>query len=193
MYKLHMPHYDENDNRELIIIRKLFKEVLGYTNAEIEYFVKTHFSCDVAINLTLEQAQQITQIFLDNDIQIYLADQKNNRSLFWTKDLGIVIPKNPAKSHYCDEPLITRDHLVDAFTEQEKERQRNIQETQREEREKALAAKSANIPTCPTCGSTNIRRISTAEKATGVILFGIFSNKRKYQFECQNPKCKYKW
>lgn len=50
-----------------------------------------------------------------------------------------------------------------------------------------------NIPTCPTCGSTNIRRISTAEKATGVILFGIFSNKRKYQFECQNPKCKYRW
>lgn len=52
---------------------------------------------------------------------------------------------------------------------------------------------SYNIPKCPTCGSTNIRRISTAEKATGVILFGIFSNKRKYQFECQNPKCKYKW
>ena len=36
-----------------------------------------------------------------------------------------------------------------------------------------------NKPQCPTCGSTNIRRISTAEKATGVILFGIFSNKRK--------------
>lgn len=53
--------------------------------------------------------------------------------------------------------------------------------------------KETNIPKCPTCGSTNIRRISTAEKATGVILFGIFSNKRKYQFECQNPNCKYKW
>lgn len=49
------------------------------------------------------------------------------------------------------------------------------------------------IPKCPTCGSTNIRRISTVEKATVVILFGIFSNKRKYQFECQNPGCKYMW
>lgn len=54
-------------------------------------------------------------------------------------------------------------------------------------------SQSTNVPKCPTCGSTNIRRISTVEKATGVILFGIFSNKRKYQFECQNPKCKYKW
>lgn len=53
--------------------------------------------------------------------------------------------------------------------------------------------KQQNLPKCPTCGSTNIRRISTAEKATSTIMFGIFSNKRKYQFECQNPKCKYKW
>lgn len=59
--------------------------------------------------------------------------------------------------------------------------------------DKSQTQQSSNIPKCPTCGSTNIRRISTAEKATGVILFGIFSNKRKYQFECQNPKCKYKW
>lgn len=70
---------------------------------------------------------------------------------------------------------------------------------QREGNEKLLQKatldkqREQNKPKCPTCGSANIRRISTAEKATGVILFGIFSNKRKYQFECQNPKCKYKW
>lgn len=51
----------------------------------------------------------------------------------------------------------------------------------------------SNVPHCPTCGSTNVRKITTAEKATGVFLFGIFSNKRNCQFECQNPKCKYKW
>lgn len=53
--------------------------------------------------------------------------------------------------------------------------------------------KEANIPKCPTCGSTNIRKITATEKAAGVVIFGLFSNKRKYQFECQNPKCKYKW
>lgn len=51
----------------------------------------------------------------------------------------------------------------------------------------------ANVPKCPTCGSTNIRKITATEKAAGVVIFGLFSNKRKYQFECQNPKCKYKW
>lgn len=190
MYKLHMPMMDKND-KEFLITRKLFKEVLGYTDNEIEYFANTHFSCDVAINLTLEQAQQITQIFLDNNIQIYLEDQATNRSLYWQKDLGIILKENPPKSHYCDEPLITRDHLVDAFTEQEKERQRNIQETQREEWEKALVAKSVNIPTCPTCGSTNVRPISTTKKATGFILAGVFSSNFGKCYECL--QCKYKW
>ena len=126
MYKLYMPDYNENDNRELIIIRKLFKEVLGYTDKEIDYFEKTHFSCDVVINLTLEQAQQITQIFLDNDIQIYLEDQATNRSLYWQTDLGIIIKKEPPKSHNCDEPLVSRDHLVDAFTQQNTQKGKGI-------------------------------------------------------------------
>lgn len=190
MYKLHAPMINSRQH-DLVVVRKIFKEVLGYIDKEIDYFEKTQFCCDVVINLTLEQAQQITQIFLDNDIQIYLEDQATNKSLYWQKDLGIIIPKNPPKSHYCDEPLITRDHLVDAFTEQEKERQRNIQETQREEREKALAAKNANIPKCPTCGSTNVRPISTTKKATGFILAGVFSSNFGKSYECL--QCKYKW
>lgn len=190
MYKLHMPMMDKND-KEFLITRKLFKEVLGYTDNEIEYFANTHFSCDVAINLTLEQAQQITQIFLDNEIQIYLKDQKNNNYLAWTKNLGIIIPKNPPKSHYCDEPLVSRDHLVNAFTEQEKERQYNIEEARREEREKTLDAKSANIPKCPTCGSTNVCKISAGKKAIGFVAVGVFSSNFGKTMHCKN--CGYKW
>ena len=52
---------------------------------------------------------------------------------------------------------------------------------------------SQPIPKCPTCGSTNIRRISATEKAVNIGMFGLFGNKRKYQFECLNPNCKYKW
>ena len=80
MYKLHMPSIWE-DKEECLIAQKLFKEVLGYTDEEIKYFTKTHFSCDVVINLTLEQAQEIAQIFYNNDIQIYLKDQKTNSIL----------------------------------------------------------------------------------------------------------------
>lgn len=179
---------------DLIIVRKIFKEVLGYTDKEIDYFEKTQFCCDVALNLTLEQAQQITQIFLDNDIQIYLEDQSTNKSLYWQTDLGIIIKKEPPKSHNCDEPLVSRDHLVDAFTQQEKERQENIRQAQQEARNNAIAKTNntqSNTPKCPTCGSTKVHLISTAKKATGFVLAGVFSSSFGKSYECEN--CKYKW
>ncbi len=50
-----------------------------------------------------------------------------------------------------------------------------------------------NTPKCPTCGSTRIRHISSFEKATNAVAFGLLGNKRKCQFECSNPQCKYRW
>ena len=189
-----MPIIEEN-NKKYPIVKKLFKEVLGYTNEEIKYFTKTQFCCDVVINLTLEQAQEITQIFYNNDIQIYLIDQKTNKYLFWQPDLGIIIKKEPPKSHYCDEPLVSRDHLVDAFTQQEKERQENIRKAQQEARNNAIAKtnnkQSTNIPKCPTCGSTNVKHISTLNRAVSIGVFGLFSSKIGKNYECLN--CKMKW
>ena len=48
-------------------------------------------------------------------------------------------------------------------------------------------------PKCPTCGCTEIRKISATEKVVNIGMFGLLGNKRKYQFECLNPACKYKW
>ena len=48
-----------------------------------------------------------------------------------------------------------------------------------------------NIPKCPTCQSTNIKKISATSKATNAALFGLFGNKRKKQFHCNN--CGYEW
>ena len=48
-------------------------------------------------------------------------------------------------------------------------------------------------PRCPTCGCTNIRRISSTEKMGNAMAFGLFGNKRKQQFECLNPQCRYRW
>lgn len=50
---------------------------------------------------------------------------------------------------------------------------------------------NTNVPKCPTCQSTNIKKISTAKKATHGIMFGIFSKTAFSQFECCN--CGYKW
>lgn len=193
MYKLYAPNYSERDPL-LPIIQNLFKEVLGYTDEEIKYFTKTHFSCDVVINLTLEQAQEIAQIFYSNDISIYLRDQKTNSSLYWQTDLGIILKKEPPKSHYCDEPLVSRDHLVDAFTQQEKERQENIRQAQQEARNNAIVKTNntqSNKPKCPTCGSTNVRHISTLNRAVSIGVFGLFSSKIGKNYECLN--CKAKW
>ena len=48
-----------------------------------------------------------------------------------------------------------------------------------------------NIPKCPTCQSTNIKKISATSKATNAMLVGLFGNKRKKQFHCNN--CGYEW
>ena len=48
-----------------------------------------------------------------------------------------------------------------------------------------------NIPKCPTCGSTNIRRISTLDRAVSIGILGIFSGKIGKNYECLN--CKAKW
>jgi len=49
------------------------------------------------------------------------------------------------------------------------------------------------MPKCPTCGSENIRRISQNERSGNALMFGLYGNKRKYQFECLNKSCGYKW
>lgn len=52
-------------------------------------------------------------------------------------------------------------------------------------------AQRANVPKCPTCGSTNVERISTAQKAFGFALVGLFSSNLGKTMHCKN--CGYKW
>lgn len=48
-----------------------------------------------------------------------------------------------------------------------------------------------NIPKCPTCGSTNIKRITTVNRAVSVLTLGILSEKIGKNYECLD--CKAKW
>jgi transposase-like protein len=70
-----------------------------------------------------------------------------------------------------------------------------LQEKQRikQEQEKIRQQDKQNLPKCPTCGSTNIRHISSTERGVNAVMFGFFGNKRKCQFECLNPNCRYRW
>lgn len=48
-----------------------------------------------------------------------------------------------------------------------------------------------NTPKCPTCGSTNLSKVSTMSKAGSVFMWGLFSQKVKKTWHCNN--CKYEW
>ena len=72
----------------------------------------------------------------------------------------------------------------------------NIYE-QREGKEKLLQQasldkqKEQNTPKCPTCGSTNVKHISTLNRAVSIGVFGLFSSKIGKNYECLH--CKAKW
>jgi DNA-directed RNA polymerase subunit RPC12/RpoP len=83
-------------------------------------------------------------------------------------DCGKIFPSNHYKCNTCNKPLVS------------------------EEEYRKIKA-NPNIPKCPTCGSTNIRHISSTERGVNAVMFGFFGNKRKCQFECLNPNCRYRW
>lgn len=49
----------------------------------------------------------------------------------------------------------------------------------------------SNVPKCPTCGSTKLSKVSTMSKAGSVIMWGLFSQKVKKTWHCDN--CKYEF
>lgn len=108
LYSLYAPMWRTND-----VLRKLLKEVLGYTDTEINILESERFGRNIANNLTIEQAKNITEIFLDNDFQIYLNDGREDEGTIYWKELGITLSHNPPKDHYCDTPLVSREHLAD--------------------------------------------------------------------------------
>ena len=50
------------------------------------------------------------------------------------------------------------------------------------------AGKEASKPECPYCHSHNTNKITTTAKAVNTAMFGIYGQKRKYQWHCNNCK-----
>ena len=91
-------------------------------------------------------------------------------------------PKIFIKCPKCNQQLIKLSTENKQLDKQVNEIKKEIQEHQE---------KQQNTPKCPTCGSTNVRPISTAKKATGFVLAGVFSSNFGKSYECL--QCKYKW
>ena len=63
--------------------------------------------------------------------------------------------------------------------------------TQLKQQESSKKTEDDNRPKCPTCGSTDLSKISTMSKAGSVFMWGLFSQKVKKTWHCNN--CTYEW
>lgn len=90
--------------------------------------------------------------------------------------------KEELKQRYCYNNPLYDPELSEKIDKEVHENVRNIHPT---------PMQSPNVPKCPTCGSTNIKRISTANRAVSIGLFGLLSGKIGKNYECRN--CKAKW
>lgn len=108
IYFLYAPMWNMDNT-----LRKLLREVLGYTNDEIKILESKRFRINIANNLTIEQAKAISEVFLGNDYQIYLNKGGGSEDVVFWKELGITLNKNIPKEYYFDEPLVSREQLAD--------------------------------------------------------------------------------
>lgn len=110
LYSLFAPMWDPDTT-----LRKLLKEVLGYNDNEITILESENFCRNIVNNITIEQAKEITEIFGDDEdgYTLYLNDGTGSEGLIAWNQLGITLSSKPPQSHYCDEPLVSRDHLAD--------------------------------------------------------------------------------
>ena len=91
-------------------------------------------------------------------------------------------PKIFIKCPKCNQQLIKLLTENKQLDKQVNEIKKEIQEYQENQ---------SNIPKCPTCGSTNVKHISTLNRAVSIGVFGLFSSKIGQNYECLH--CKAKW
>ena len=193
MYGVDIACYDDEPEVSQIII-PLLKEVLGYNEQEIKGFKHWLFFPPLAMNLTKEEVRLIMQPFWDNDISVWAfeIDDETGEHIMFDEKTGYMTSKyfgvvaQPPQEHYYDKPVVTRDKLIDPWnppTNNEMWIHPNLKSK--------IDIKPTNIPKCPTCGSTNIKHISTLNRAVSVGVFGLLSGKIGKNYECLN--CKARW
>lgn len=180
LYKIIIIGYgiDNATQAKLNKINELLQEILGYTKTEISEMSKFRYTGNIywylARDITMEQAQLIATPLSDWDIQTFLTDQQTQQCFTWNK-VGGLPPKDP-KDHYYDEPVVSRDHLMDPFNPPQAERKPVA----------TTAVIEDNSVKCPYCKSANVRKISTAGRVVSTGLFGLGSKKIGKQWHCGN-------
>ena len=180
MYEVRIVAQDINVPSEAEIIKKitpLLKSILGYSDAEINLMIKNYFTRPLAKGLNEQQVKLIAQPFYDIDAPIIIREYDSRGN---TIEAAIPyyyeffnLAKQSPKSHYYDEPVISREHLVAPdYVPSKPTIELKPQPT-------------TPTITCPYCKSTDCKKISGLSKAGGVALWGIFAlGKTTKQWHC---------
>ena len=155
----------------------MLNKVLGYTIEEIKQLELESFDRNIVINISVEEAKAISEIFLSNKYTIYLNDE-NDKTIFWN-NIGITINKSIPIDYNLSQPIITRDHLADLTIPK-----KVVQPIMTPIFEQPK-------PKCPTCGSTNIKKISSTKRWLSTGIFGLASSNIGKTMVCGS--CGYKW
>ena len=140
--------------------------MLGYYDNEIKLLESERFGRNIANNLTFEQAKDISKIFNDNEFPIYLNVGTRSEDIIFWNQLGIDWEDELPKDHYCDTPLISREHLADLSIP------KKVAPPVRE-----IYDMKPKIE-CPYCHSKDTKKISGFSKAVELGVFGIFAADR---------------
>lgn len=151
--------------------------VLGYTIEEINALENQNFGRNIVLDITLDKAKEISEIFYNNGYQLVLEDSDRDETVFW-KNLGMTIKKDTPPDYNLSEPLVTRDHLTNV----------NVKPVVKPA---AIIKPEQPKPKCPTCGSTNIKNISGTKRWLSTGIFGLASSNIGKTMQCNS--CGYKF
>ena len=132
---------------------------------------------------TDEQMNQLR--YIDRSVEI----EKENPGRT-TEEYFKMVEEEYREKYVYNSPVFDKD-LNEKRIAYDKQRDAELEEYGRKNRAEAEAEEHRPKPHCPTCNSTNVKKISAGAKAVSVGLFGIFSQKVKHQFHCNN--CGYEW
>lgn len=199
------------DSEDWVRATPLLKEIMGYTDEDIMNFIKVqerHYFPPFAININEDQMVPLIQPFIDHKLNVYGQEYDDN-----TYELISLIPdickpnekfvfdrKRESKIHYYDKPILLEHQKVDPFNPPTFNYKWTHLSYGLTSEELASIGKaftpvkpkppkpSKPIVTCPYCKSEKTTKISSFEKATNIFFFGIFGQKRKHQWHCNNCK-----
>lgn len=137
----------------------------------IRYDLPQHLKCKYCGTIVVQTNKDIEEIY---KLGCKLSDEDFNQ-------IKINLAKEFGNNQFDEKAF---NHCIQAIDEE-------IQDYIKQIDSKNQQSQQSNQPKCPTCGSTNIEKISTAKKAAGGFMFGLFSKTAKSQFACKD--CGYKW